>query len=406
MVKLHRSILASAPEGERSVIDTSFGFQANADDLTDKIREYFAQSVGSEISPATWRRRDDPTAEREKTLAQLARSAWVFAGPGSPSYALKQWADTGVPRALTSVVEGEGTLVFGSAAAVTIGSHSLPVYEIYKVGADPYWDTGLNLLEAVTGISAAVIPHYDNREGGRHDTRFCYMGETRLLQLEQMLPAGVGILGVDEHTAVVIDGPNVEVHGAGTMTARYRDHEQIVGAGRTVSVEQLKAWLRGEDPSASIKSAFAAPASEHIAAATDPSPATGAPSLRGDAAALRERFDAAVSAGDADEALTACLELDDLINAWSADTLQGEDRDIARATLRAMLVDLAAMSAAPRISPRELLDPIVSVALTARAQARTSKDFAMSDLLRDGLLAAGIEVRDTPAGTEWELKEV
>jgi len=29
----------------------------------------------------------------------------------------------------------------------------------------------------------------------------------------------------------------------------------------------------------------------------------------------------------------------------------------------------------------------------------------MSDLLRDGLLAAGIEVRDTPAGTEWELKE-
>jgi cysteinyl-tRNA synthetase len=99
------------------------------------------------------------------------------------------------------------------------------------------------------------------------------------------------------------------------------------------------------------------------------------------------------------------LELDDLINAWSADTLQGEDRDIARATLRAMLVDLAAMSATPRISPRELLDPIVSVALTARAQARSSKDFAMSDLLRDGLLAAGIEVRDTPAGTEWELKE-
>jgi hypothetical protein len=179
MVKLHRSLLASTPDGELSVIDTPFGFQANADDLTDKIGEYFAQSVGSKVTPARWRRRDDPTAEREKTLALLGRSGWVFAGPGSPSYALKQWIDTGVPRALTSVAERGGTIVFGSAAAVTTGSHSLPVYEIYKVGDDPYWDAGLNLLEATAGVTAAVIPHYDNREGGRHDTRFCYVGETR-----------------------------------------------------------------------------------------------------------------------------------------------------------------------------------------------------------------------------------
>lgn len=400
MVKLHRSLLASTPDGELSVIDTPFGFQANADDLTDKIGEYFAQSVGSKVTPARWRRRDDPTAEREKTLALLGRSGWVFAGPGSPSYALKQWIDTGIPRALTSVVERGGTIVFGSAAAVTTGSHSLPVYEIYKVGDDPYWDAGLNLLEATAGINAAVIPHYDNREGGRHDTRFCYVGEIRLLQLEQMLPDGVGILGIDEHTMVVIDGSTVEVHGAGSMTARYRDREQIVAAGESVSVDQLRAWLRGNG-STQREGTSATPVLEKP---TAPVSNIG-PSLRGDAAELRERFDAAVAAGDVDQALSACLELDDLIHAWAADTLQGEDKDIARATLRAMLVDLAALNAAPRVSSRDLLDPIVTVVLDARAQARASKDFAMSDLLRDGLLAAGIEVRDSPEGTEWELRE-
>lgn len=404
MVKLHRELLGSSPEGERSVIDTPFGFQANADDLTEKIREYFAQSVGTNITPARWRRRDDPTAEREKTLARLGRSGWVFAGPGSPSYALKQWSETGVPRALSTVMERGGTIVFGSAAAVTTGSHALPVYEIYKVGDDPYWDEGLNLLEATTGITAAVIPHYDNREGGRHDTRFCYVGEARLLELEQMLPAGVGILGVDEHTAVVIEGSTVTVHGAGTMTARYRDRERSLGSGETIPVEQLRAWLRGEE-SPDLQPSTPEPSTRVAGAPGVEATVDIGPSLRGDALALRERFDAALAASDVDQALSACLELDDLIHAWSADTLQGEDMDIARATLRTMLVDLSEMNSAPRISPRELLDPIVSVVLDARAQARSSKDFAMSDLLRDGLLAAGIEVRDTADGTQWQLSE-
>lgn len=400
MVKLHRQLIGSAPAGDLSVIDTPFGFQANADDLTDKIVEYFGQSVGSLVTPARWRRRDEQAASREKTLAQLGRSGWVFAGPGSPSYALKQWTGTGVPLALTSVVERGGTIVFGSAAAVTTGSHSLPVYEIYKVGDDPYWDAGLDLLEPSLGISAAVIPHYDNKEGGRHDTRFCYVGEARLLELEQMLPDGVGILGVDEHTAVVFEGANVEVHGAGAMTARYRDREQTVTAGGSVSVDQLRAWLRGED---SPRKAHAA--SARTVGGSKIQETSGGPSLRADATALRARFDEAMNADDVDQALSACLELDDLIHAWGADTLQGEDKDFARATLRAMLVDLSLMNAAPRVSPRELLNPIVSVVLNARAQARAAKDFPMSDLLRDGLIAAGIEVRDTPEGTEWELSE-
>lgn len=400
MVKLHRTLLATSPAGERSVIDTPFGFQANADDLTDKISEYFAQSVGTPVTPARWRRREDQVSSRERTLAQLARSGWVFSGPGSPSYALRQWADSPVPRTLASVIDSGGTVVFGSAAAVTTGSHSLPVYEIYKVGDDPYWDTGLDLLSSVADITAAVIPHFDNREGGRHDTRFCYVGESRLHQLEAMLPDEVGIVGIDEHTAIVIDSSFVEVHGAGTMTVRYRGREQIVQAGESMAVDQLREWVSGAGTSASrISSTVAAPIDEL------PSGASDVTSLRTAAERSKAAFDAARQTNDIDLALEACLDLENTIHAWGADTLQGEDMDIARATLRAMIVDLASMAEAPRVSPRELLDPIVSVVLQARTQARANKDFAMSDLLRDGLLTAGIEVRDTPEGTRWELTE-
>jgi cysteinyl-tRNA synthetase len=41
--------------------------------------------------------------------------------------------------------------------------------------------------------------------------------------------------------------------------------------------------------------------------------------------------------------------------------------------------------------------------LAARADARTAKDFAASDRLRDELAALGVAVKDTPAGQEWTL---
>jgi cysteinyl-tRNA synthetase len=51
-----------------------------------------------------------------------------------------------------------------------------------------------------------------------------------------------------------------------------------------------------------------------------------------------------------------------------------------------------------------VLGPVVAVALGQRAAARTRKDFAASDAVRDGLAEAGIEVRDTPDGQVWELR--
>lgn len=41
--------------------------------------------------------------------------------------------------------------------------------------------------------------------------------------------------------------------------------------------------------------------------------------------------------------------------------------------------------------------------ITDRAEARSRKDFATSDTIRNSLLAQGIELRDLPNGTEWDI---
>ena len=121
MVKLHRQIFeATRADGPAVLLDTTFGFQLNADDLVTKTIGYFADSVRAEVEVAQWRRADAPVAEQERALAQLNRASWAFAGPGSPTYALRQWSGTAVPDALLDVVLRGGTLVVGSAAACTV----------------------------------------------------------------------------------------------------------------------------------------------------------------------------------------------------------------------------------------------------------------------------------------------
>ena len=55
----------------------------------------------------------------------------------------------------------------GSAAAVTLGGFAVPVYEVYKVGADPEWVEGLDLLRELTGVAGGRHPAL-RQQGGRH----------------------------------------------------------------------------------------------------------------------------------------------------------------------------------------------------------------------------------------------
>jgi hypothetical protein len=114
------------------------------------------RNIGRTVTPLVWCTRLDGAAlDGARTAVRTARS--VFAGPGSPTYALRVWAGTGFDEALAAIAASGGTMTFASAAALTIGVVTVPVYEIYKSGADPAWAAGTNLLERLTGLRAALI---------------------------------------------------------------------------------------------------------------------------------------------------------------------------------------------------------------------------------------------------------
>ncbi|MFM7537130.1 MAG: hypothetical protein ACKO91_15230 [Acidimicrobiales bacterium] len=403
MVKVHRSLMERADAGPAVMLDTPFGFQENADDLTAKAQEYFARSVGHPIGIASWRSADAGEFAYDTLVARVHEARYVFAGPGSPTYALRQWVGTGLADLLVDRVERGGAVTFASAAALTTGVVTVPVYEIYKAGEDPSWRDGLNLLERLTGLRAAVIPHYDNAEGGHHDTRFCYLGERRLANLERSLPEGAFVLGVDEHTSVTfdLDAGTATVGGLGSMTIRRAGRSVAHPTGSVVSIASI-ATVGSNAPAEATPGAPDARVAGGTSDASLPAPTSASPFLAEvddhEATVVR-----ALDDRDARRAVEAVLALDRTIESWSRDSLQSDEAERARGTFRSLVVRLGELAAAGAGDPRDRVAPFVDLLLAQRAAARRAKDFASSDAIRDGLAAAGVEVRDTPSGQEWVL---
>ena len=419
MIKPHRSIFERVGERPAVLLDTPYGFQENADDITARAVDYFARSVGRQVSAASYRTPDPGPLAAETARAAVRDAGWVFAGPGSPTYTLRVLHGSGLPELLADKLDaavgqgssGEGrggAVVFSSAAALTIGVATVPVYEIYKAGEEPHWEPGFGLIAAAR-LNAAVIPHYDNAEGGHHDTRFCYLGERRLAVMERELPDGAFVLGVDEHTGLLLDldADEATIVGLGGVTVRVGGQSLVFPAGTTMPIDALRAAGRGE--TGSTRQAGDGPAApvDDVAlgnvAGDGDGPASRTP-LLDEAHRLEAAFRAALHERDVATATGNVLELEETLAAWRGDNAATDEPDRARAVLRSMLVELGRVAVDGARDPRGVVGPVVEVALAQRAEARVRKDFAASDAVRDGLAAAGVEVRDTPDGQVWELR--
>ena len=407
MVTTHRMLAAKLPKPARAtLLDTPYGFQENAPELATKAVEYFKTSINIALDVAGLTQVIGADALAvERGLQLVSDAQYVFAGPGSPTYALRQWSGTPLAGLLTKKLRDGGIVTFASAAALTLGRFTLPVYEIYKVGEEPRWLEGLNILGEV-GINAALIPHYNNAEGGHHDTRFCYMGERRLAILERELPDDVYVLGVDEHTGVVIDidAQTATVVGKGVLTIRVKGVSTEIASGEVMPLDRLR------DPLANNKSVASSGTSSKNAddaAAAMPvakDVAVSDSNLRQATERLNDAFAQAINAGNADAAARAALDLDDAIAGWSIDTLQSDDADYARSVLRSMITRLAGAATGGLRDPREVVGPFVQVLLDLRLQVRADKRFDLSDMIRDRLAEISVEVRDTPQGAEWGFR--
>jgi cyanophycinase-like exopeptidase len=400
MMKVHRDLIDRVGGARASaiVLDTPYGFQENAPELAQRAIEYFRKSVQRPIEVAGLQRLhgDVDTVTVEQGLSRVGRAQYLFAGPGSPTYSLRQWADTPVPGLIVDKLQRGGAVTFASAAALTLGRVTVPVYEIYKAGHEPHWLDGLDVLSAF-GLNVAVIPHYDNTEGGHHDTRFCYLGERRLAYLETLLPEGCHVLGVDEHTGVVLDldADTATVVGNSSVTIRVNGASVTYPTGSTMPIDVLRFPARAAE---AVSRPIVVSNRAEVAATAAPE------SLANAVDVCSARFDVALTAGDADGAVAAALDLEASMHAWSADTLQSDANDRARATLRSMIVRLGGAAVGGLRDPREPIAPYVDLIMELRTAVRTDKRYDLSDLIRDRLAGQHVEVRDTPDGPEWHLQ--
>jgi cyanophycinase-like exopeptidase len=408
MAKVHRALFErfESDHVPAAILDTPYGFQENADELSARTVRFFAESVGRAVTIATYRSRDVDPLIAATAVARIREARYVMAGPGSPSYALRQWADGPIPAALGDRLRDGVILTMASAAALTLGTVAIPVYEIYKVGADPVWLPGLDLLGSATGLRAAVVPHWDNAEGGNHDTRYCYMGESRLRILERQLAPGTFILGVDGHTAFVLDldRRTAAVAGLGGVTIRVDGRGTVFPSGSEVGFDTLADVARdlasggpvdiGWEPGAGGPGRLAR---RDIRSAEASGP------LRDEMANLEGAFVAAIGRADSRTAVGALLDLDDAIEARIRAGEDSPDLDNARSTFRALIARLGEAAANGGANQRATIEPFVEALVELRTRARAAGDWALADLIRERLAAARVEVRDGTQGSSWVL---
>jgi hypothetical protein len=236
--QVHEALLRTlSPPIRVAVVETPAGFQPNVEAVSRKLREFFElrlQNFKPEVSPVPARRRGGPFDPDDPAVtAPLEQANYIFAGPGSPTYAARQLRGSRTLDLIRRRHQAGAALALSSAAAIAAGRFALPVYEIYKVGEDPHWVPGLDLL-APLGLDLAIVPHWNNAEGGEElDTSHAFVGAERFEVLRAQLPHETTILGIDEHTACLLDpaGRCARVMGAGQVTILRGAREAVLPDG-------------------------------------------------------------------------------------------------------------------------------------------------------------------------------
>ncbi len=397
MVEVHKELLGRISAAPKAVfLDTPAGFQLNVDQISKKAQNYFQAHVLHALSIASFKSTETISPyEAEQAYHALREADFVLIGPGSPTYAVNQWRQSLIPQILIDRIEEGGCLVAASAAALTVGRFTLPVYEIYKVGQALHWVDGMDILKHF-GFNLVVVPHWNNAEGGNHDTRFCFMGQPRFRQLVSFLPQDVSVLGLDEHTACILDFENDEavIKGIGTVTLQRSGVEMVFDTAERFPLEVL----RGGEGSKQWKQASSAPQDLETDAVT-----------QNDAFwdrihRLEADFHDGLAAHEAKKTTNALLELDRII--WKAQRDAENEEFIiqARDTLRELIAVLGTrLAAAPR-SETDCLSPLVEQLLDVRERFRQQRQFAAADAIRDSLQRADIIIEDTPKGSRWRLR--
>ncbi len=397
MVEVHKELLAGLTVPRDTVfLDTPAGFQLNVDQLSQRAVEYFRTQVQQDMSIATYKSKElTAPYEAEQAFHTLREAGFILIGPGSPTYAVREWVQSPIPEILINRVEAGGCLVAASAAALTVGRFTVPVYEVYKVGQELHWVEGMNILEHF-GFDLVVVPHWNNAEGGTHDTRFCYMGEARFKKLESMLPQDVSIIGLDEHTACLMDLDREEavIKGIGRVTLRRLGLERAFEKGDRVPLDLLRGEAVGQDWKAATQEERAA----------GPTPETLDRSFWEKIHEIEESFHKGLEDHELKKTTNALLELDRTIWQAKEDLESDEFISQARDILREMIVTLGVKLESSPKSKEDSMAPLLDKLVDLREKYRGNRQWEEADAIRDTLMQADIVIEDTKNASRWRIK--
>lgn len=229
-----------------AILETPTGFEVNAiHDWPERIQIFLEKGLKNYKPQITriraWRKDGEHSTNDSEIVKQLRNQDYIYAGAGSPSYAVKHLRDSLAFKELVTAHKQGAVLCLGSATAVAMSRFAIPVYEIFKAGHDLHWLDGLDLF-SLYGLNLTIVPHWNNKEGEDFDTTRCWMGKDRFEKLRRLLPTKTTILGIDEQTAAVIDvtKQKAKVVGIGAVRIIKGKSETIYKNEETFSLTEIK----------------------------------------------------------------------------------------------------------------------------------------------------------------------
>ncbi len=241
-----------------AVLETPAGFEGNSAQVAGRVADFLSQRLQNyrpQVELIAARKKGTPYSPDQPDIVQsLYDRDLIFLGPGSPSYAVRQLADSLAWQIIQARHRLGAGLALASAASIAAGVLALPVYEIYKVGEDPHWKPGLDFFKPF-GLSLIILPHWNNRDGGDElDTSRCFMGQGRFSLLQQLIPAEATLVGIDEHTSLIIsfEQETCRVTGQGMVHVLRAGEQRDYSAGDQFSIRALGDYQPLADPASGL----------------------------------------------------------------------------------------------------------------------------------------------------------
>jgi hypothetical protein len=239
-----------------AVMETTAGFELNSPQVAGRVAEFLAtrlQNYKPTIDLIPARKRGTAfSPDNPEILKPLLTANFIFMGPGSPSYAVRQLQGSLAWDIIRARHRQGAALIFASAATISVGAWALPVYEVYKVGEDVHTKRGLDLF-ADFGMNLSFVPHWNNADGGIDlDTSRCFFGIERFDQWRSLLPVENIVVGLDEHSGFILDfdEPCCEVSGVSSVSVLKQNEMKIYPAGAKFPLDELGKF----QPPASLES--------------------------------------------------------------------------------------------------------------------------------------------------------